>query len=221
MAKYELGNADLELWLRMLPSLYFHSTDETKKALLSGESGVEGAEHLEAMLSLDIADIKAIYDSDVESLSMLRKLGIVPESDIEVRTIRFADLDAVKELDEMTGNDVFDMIDDDEESVNEQDYAWGAFLNGELIGYCTLGGAEEFEDDFDIYVDDDLCLGDVFIKEEYRRKGYGTELVAKAIAAKTTNGESIFATILDTDLMSFYESLGFKLIHMGGGVIYR
>lgn len=221
MAKHEWENTELELWLRTLPGLYFHSTEETKAALLNGETDVDGAEHLKTMLSLDEKDIKNIYESDIKSLTMLKKLGIVPETDVEIRPVRFTDLEAVKVLDELSGNSVFDMTDDEEAGVNEQDYTWGAFLNGELIGYCTLGGAEEFEDEFDIYKDEDLCLGDVFIKGEYRGKGYGTELVIKSIATKTTHGESVFATILDDDVLHFYESLGFVLIHRGGGVIYK
>ena len=59
------------------------------------------------------------------------------------------------------------------------DYAWGIFKNDELIGYCTIGIA----DDMDAIVEshpehtvDSLCISDVYIEKRYRHKGYGTQL---------------------------------------------
>ena len=122
-----------------------------------------------------------------------------------VRVIEFQDLEAVKELDELSGNGVYDTIKDYEEEVADYEYAWGAFLNGELIGYCTLGGADEYDD----AKDGDLCLSDVFIKEEYRGNGYGTALVEESLKQHSESG-NVFADLLDSNLMYFYGPLGFE-----------
>lgn len=74
-----MENEMLEQWLRILPNLYFHSTEETKLLLLNGQTDITGAEHLKCILSFDIKELEEIYSSKISSLTMLKKLGIVTE----------------------------------------------------------------------------------------------------------------------------------------------
>ena len=109
-------------------------------------------------------------------------------------------------MDDQSGNNVAWGIDSEE-------YAWGVFLDRELIGYCTLGGADDTALGYKEFVEwnfDSLCLSDVYIKEEYRGKGLASLLVEKVIEYGNSNNESVFLTVMDDNLAVFYEKLGFK-----------
>lgn len=140
-------------------------------------------------------------------------------NEITVRVIQYNELDAVQELDELSGNNVYDMIVDYEEEVADYEYAWGAFLGDKLIGYCTIGGADEY-DDFAEYKNGDLCLSDVFIREEYRGNGYGSILVEESLKQYSEPGNA-FADILDVELLHFYEPLGFVSLGEFCETIYK
>lgn len=96
------------------------------------------------------------------------------------------------------------------------DYAWGIFKNDELIGYCTIGIA----DDMDAIVEshpehtvDSLCISDVYIEKRYRHKGYGTQLIAEVIHDRwKLDGckNTVYLSVLHDELTSFYSKIGFK-----------
>ena len=139
----------------------------------------------------------------------------------EVRRFKKSDLPDVKNLDDMSGNYVYEFLD----GLDEEEFAscsgYGIFVNGDLAGYCTLGGGELY-DRFDEYKYGDRCLSDVFIKEQYRGKHLGSTLVSDAISLELANGnESIFATLLDDSLLEFYSKLGFNFIDINAGVIFK
>ena len=80
--------------------------------------------------------------------------------------------------------------------------------NGEEIGRCFL-----------YFISNDLherpyaLLEDVYVREEYRGRGLGTELVKKAIEiARKRNAYKIIATsrFERENVHKFYEKLGFK-----------
>lgn len=143
--------------------------------------------------------------------------------DIITRPLEIKDKSQIKQLDEINPNSqIFDFIEDilDEANTNNilQDYAYGIFIDDTLIGYATIGGAEEVEE-----ADDDEnaeLLGDVFINDDYQRQGYGTMLVNYII--NEHNISNIYGDILDVSLMGFYEPLGFELLTNDfGGIICR
>lgn len=70
-------NIFLERWLRILPGLYFHSTDEAKYKLMNERNGITGEEYLKDIFNLNIEDLEEIYSSDISELTMLKKLGIL------------------------------------------------------------------------------------------------------------------------------------------------
>lgn len=119
----------------------------------------------------------------------------------------------VESLDEMSGNCVSQWLEDNE------DYAWGLFKNNNLIGYCTIGYADDCGpeiENFKGYTHDSLLLSDVFIKPEYRKQGYALLMIDEAIRLRTANEkELIFLTVLYDDLRNLYEKCSFMYVKNG------
>lgn len=142
---------------------------------------------------------------------------------IITRPLTINDETQIKHLDELNPlSQIFNFIQDMLEEANDdhthQDYAYGIFYDNILIGYATIGGAEEIEEAKDDA--DAELLGDVFVLDEYQNKGYGSTLIKYII--KEHNYSNIYGDILDTNLMNFYEPLGFELLTNDfGGIIKR
>lgn len=130
-----------------------------------------------------------------------------------IRPFVFSDFKKVKELDALSGNDVSQWVGDLEEDCDENDFSWGFFLNGELIGYCTIGYADAIKktiSDYPGYSSDALLLSDVYVKEEYRGNGFALEMLRTIIEKRKEKAkELIFITLLDDKLSCFYKKLGF------------
>lgn len=128
---------------------------------------------------------------------------------IVVRSLTEQDLYAVKAIDAESGNSVAEMLED-------HGYAWGAFLNDILAGYCTLGGSEDY-DELDGHV---LC--DVYVLPLYRNRGIAAHLIQEAISQSISNCDcdtKVFLTILDDGLQRFYKKLGFT--YTGNGIMVK
>lgn len=110
----------------------------------------------------------------------------------------------------------------------EQDYLWGIFIRedglnygvNKLIGYCTVGGAEEVPG----YKPGDVILSDVLISLAYRNMGYGTKLVSKVIEW-IKPGTTIYITPWNDEVIPFYENMGFtkyyESMHYGDMMKYE
>lgn len=127
-----------------------------------------------------------------------------------VRALSEADVEQVELLDDLSGNDVAWGIDSEE-------YAWGIFIGDDLVGYCTIGGADDTgHDEYESWTYDSLCLSDVFVKEEHRGKGFASRLINEALEkCNPENKVSVFITLLDDRLSYLYEKLGFKALDNG------
>ena len=122
-------------------------------------------------------------------------------------------------FDIVSGNNVAD-------SVDSPGYAWGLFENDIMVGYCTLGGAEELgmdgQFDYPGYSAESLLLSDVFVSSERRGRGYAEFMVNEAIRLKTGGKpELVFLTILDDGLAHLYEKCGFEVINEKAGLMVR
>lgn len=128
---------------------------------------------------------------------------------IKIRSLTEDDVKEVSFLDDLSDNGVASMVDC-------EDYAWGIFVDKELIGYCTIGGADvgDYEKE-DEWTYDSLLLSDVFICPEYRGNGYAKLLINEALKQANPDNEPVFLKVLDDRLASLYESLGFKYLHDG------
>lgn len=161
--------------------------------------------HLNACAVLDVADVKVELGVKEAVRKAFELSGFEPSHCFRVRALGEDDREQVELLDEKSGNDVAWGIDSEE-------YAWGVFLEKELIGYCTLGGADNDcgYEDFDEWTFDSLCLSDVFVKEEHRGKGAASALIEQALDKANSENESVFLTLLDDRLAEFYEKFGFR-----------
>lgn len=129
---------------------------------------------------------------------------------VSVKLLTTKDSRAVGFLDLISDFNVKEWLDDN------IDYAWGIFKNDELIGYCTIGIA----DDMDVIVEkhpehtvNSLCISDVYIENRHRHKGYGTQLITETIQNRwKLDGckNTVYLSVLCDELTSFYGKIGFK-----------
>lgn len=131
---------------------------------------------------------------------------VAREDGVIFRWLTEGDSVAVQELDDSGDFNIVSMLDC-------ENYAFGVFDKGKLVGYCTLGGADVIADEVGEcpgYNDDSMLLSDVFILPEYRHKGLGRMMI-QTLFEKSEDAKSnlVFIGLLDDALQSFYEPLGF------------
>ena len=108
------------------------------------------------------------------------------------------------------------------------DYAWGIFKNetDELMGYCTIGYADDTSDIIEKHpehTDDSLLLSDVYIKPQFRNKGYGIKLITEVIRKRWEvdgNKNAVYLVAMYDKLMYFYGKIGFKPLNDTDGKFY-
>lgn len=169
--------------------------------------------HLSSEAVLYAQDIKEKQGVKAAVKAMFELSGFEKTDMISVRALTEQDAPQVGVLDEMSGNKLCDGLD-------SEDYVWGVFYGDKLAGYCSLGGAEDYEG-FRGWNDDALVLCDVYVSEKHRGKGMASEMIEAVISENTAHGEKIFVTILDENLAEFYEKFGFKRIDEDSGVMLR
>ena len=125
-----------------------------------------------------------------------------------VRPLEMKDTAQIREIDSEGEFEIFGFIEDILKE-NKQDYAYGIFLNDFLIGYCTIGGADEIDN---AECSDEL-LGDVYIRENYRGQGYGKQLIKYVLSQHSEH--DIYADILHDELEHFYIPFGFMRKELG------
>jgi GNAT superfamily N-acetyltransferase len=134
-----------------------------------------------------------------------------------VRQLTIGDIDEIRDIDIRSGAVIALFI-----KKYNIDYAYGIFVqNHGLIGYCTVGMDDiDYEDWSPLIKDkeftmDSLILGDVYIKDEFRNKGYCKLLIRRAIElrwrAKGHKSPVYLYTTTD-DIIPYYESLGFNVL---------
>ena len=131
-----------------------------------------------------------------------------------VRALTWMDAGQIKELDEKSGNDLsqwFLGIDDYSEN-----YAYGIFEGRKLIGYCSLGYADDcgsLIEGHPLHTHNSLLLSDVYVLKEYRGNGYAMKLCRQAIKQKVQaepDSDAVFLTLLYDGLSRLYRKLGFE-----------
>lgn len=134
---------------------------------------------------------------------------------ITFRSLMAKDEPQVALLDNESGNYVSQWVTEEEIGDEESDYAFGLFDGDTLIGYCTIGGADDVPDIIENHpakTPYSLLLSDLYIKPDYRHKRLGVTLCLNAIATAFENepaADSLFITLLYDRLASFYEIIGF------------
>ena len=133
-----------------------------------------------------------------------------------VRPLAKTDIQSVHELDKISDWTLEQYVRDIDDY---NDYSWGIFINDKLIGYCTIGYADDVPPSIENHPahqshDDTYMLGDVFIDPAYRNKGYGQKLVKETIEGrfKLEAKLPVFLEVMYDNLKYFYDKLGFKEI---------
>lgn len=133
------------------------------------------------------------------------------KQNLQLRKLQGKDMLFVEEMDEASGFGVaqwLEELDSNEEASN----SYGLFLDEKLIGYCTLG----YADDLSVSTNcDSRLLSDVYIKPEYRHHGYGSMMVREALEMEIDcQYHPTYLTYLYDDLEEFYKPFGF--VHVKG-----
>jgi len=77
------------------------------------------------------------------------------------------------------------------------------YVNGKLVAYCRLFKAGDYFEE--------ACIGRVIVDEEYRKHGYGHQLMEKALGIEhSVLGEIKITISAQLYLKRFYESHGFN-----------
>ena len=140
-------------------------------------------------------------------------------SNVFVAPLSIYQLSKVKTMDQMSGFCMEQWLDDN------VDFAWWLFHNDKLIGYCSIGVADDTEpliEGHEAYKEDSsLYLSDVFMLPEYRNQGYGSQMIKESIETRwKMDGEknTVYLHAMgitgdlsyDEKLKSFYEKIGFS-----------
>ena len=127
----------------------------------------------------------------------MRNIKVLPLTEVYLKE--------TEKLDKISGNSVAELLD-------SYEYAWGLFKNARLIGYCTLGYADnccELITSHKKYSYNSLLLSDVFIHPDYRGNNHSLYLINEAIKQANESCESVFLTLLDDNLSYLYKKCGF------------
>ena len=141
-----------------------------------------------------------------DTLAAERKMAT---KEIFIRRLTEEDRNAVDNLDDLSGNYVAQWLE------GNTDYAWGLFADSKLIGYCSIGEAEDVSaviENYPGYTCDSLILSDVFVLPEYRKQGLGLYMVEQVINERNKENNLIFLKPICDSLGYFYDKLGFRYI---------
>lgn len=131
---------------------------------------------------------------------------------ITIRCLLRKDLTKVtwldKESQDYVGDFIFNLPDWEEESD-----AYGLFVGEKLAAYFTIDDISGERDEIALHPaasDDSLYIDNVYVREKYRKRGYGHKLLSEVIKDKKV---PIFLVAMTYDLIPYYEKIGF--IHIG------
>ena len=140
---------------------------------------------------------------------------------ITIRYLNSGDIPAAEEFcdiyeanpDWRVGIDPDDFIDGISEDT---DYFIGAFVDDELVGVVTLGGADGVVDEATC---EDALFSDLYVIPEKRSSGIGARLIEYALSEAAKEYTGVYGDILDDNLYHYYKRFGFQLV--SDGLIYK
>lgn len=145
----------------------------------------------------------------IENFWKNRHLG-----NLVVKPLHYTDYAEICEMDKLSGFSVEEWVDEMDENNT---YSWGLYLMDKLIGYCTIGCADDVYcaiEEHPKYTPEAHFLSDVFIRPEYRHHEYGIYMIRQAIAQRIAKEGKypVFLESMNRKLLSYYKKVGFEII---------
>lgn len=151
------------------------------------------------------SDVKAVYKGDFakwsHSSDAVKRIDLNP-SDLNIRALSKDDLAQMKSLKQYYN---YDCIDEDA-LEDDSDYYYGLFIEENLIGMASIGGADVLSNEKVT----GLLLSDVLIHPDYRSIGIGTYFITELTnIALQQHEEKIYVQPDNQNLHNFYKECGF------------
>lgn len=149
---------------------------------------------------------------EINHRRLFRKVRIknmAVNNDIKAIWLDETHLGALMEFKEACGEDWDDVVNFEPEDVEDyKEYFVGLMKGDEIIGMCTVGGADVYDD----LPKDDCLISDVIIKPSERGSGYGKLLIKEALklADDEFEGREAHVVLLDSRLAEWYKGIGFE-----------
>ena len=149
-----------------------------------------------------------------------------------IKELDSSDIYDIKKLDNITGYFISEEVEAD--SVSPSNYhAYGIYTSIDskddndpetevqaiLIGYCSIDNADSASSCW-AWNDGDIILSEFFILEEYRKSGYGTELI-EYILHEVPQDVSIFLNVDPVYKSNWCEKFGFTKLDDGSVIRLR
>mgnify|MGYP000348500268 FL=1 len=141
---------------------------------------------------------------------------------ITVKPLNIKDINEIRKMDDMSGFYVAQWV---EEMDENNDYSWGIYDDNILMGYCTIGYADDVYhviEQHPLYNNNAYLLSDVYMKPEYRHKNFGLKLITETIQKRFAleSKQPVFLEVMYDDLKNFYAKAGFTTIDDTECMIY-
>lgn len=137
-------------------------------------------------------------------------------NDFKVRGLTEQDITTAKQLDSMSGFGLAPWVADT--GPDDDPFGWGLFVNDLLIGYCSIGYADDVGEKITshpLYTSNSLLVSDVFIRPAYRRFGLGRRMIKSAIEKRWEldgSKEPVFLVCVQENVKNVYRKAGFETI---------
>lgn len=137
-------------------------------------------------------------------------------NDFKVRGLSEKDVITTKQLDSMSGFGLAPWVADT--GPDDDPFGWGLFVNDLLIGYCSIGYADDVGKKITshpLYTGNSLLVSDVFIRPAYRHFGLGTRMIKSAIEQRWEldgSKEPVFLVCVQENIKNVYREAGFETI---------
>lgn len=146
----------------------------------------------------------------------IKKQAETVSDSFKVRPLTEKDAEETGKLDDLSGFELKNWVADT--GPEDDPFAWGLFLDGRLVGYCSIGGADDVCDSIDrnpLHTSNSLLLSDVYLVPDCRHQDLGSRMVKEAIEKRWEldgSREAVFLICIHDRVRSVYEKIGFVSI---------
>ena len=157
-----------------------------------------------------------------KKLKMDITFSVEGEDKVVVRPFTCADIKDVSKMDDESGINILQFV-RDLDNTYDNVYSWGIYVNDTLAGYCTIGYAADICPVIEHHPlhgkhgDDSYLLSNVYVRPEFRHRGYGLRLIKGVIEGRFAKEEKLPVFIYEyysklRRLRRFFQKAGFESI---------